>query len=208
MNERKPSARGAILQLLKQRPGVTAQELATALDVSAVAVRKHLDALDREGLVAVQIRRQRMGRPTYVYTLTSAAASLFPQAYRPMLLDVLHDLATAEGEHSVKGLLEKRSERQRLSYEAQLEGLPLSGRVRELARLRNEDGYMTSLDEEDAAFVLREYNCPIEDVSRQFRQACGCEVDLFRHLLGIERIEQIETVQNGQSCCAYRIPKG
>src|SRR4051812_42184411 len=44
----KPSTRQALLRLLKTCGPQTAGELAQALGVSAVAVRKHLDALERE----------------------------------------------------------------------------------------------------------------------------------------------------------------
>lgn len=207
MAETRPAGRAAALRLLKQSKGLTAQELAAALAISPVAVRKHLDALRQEGLVTVRLRRQGMGRPSYVYLLTPAAAALFPQGYQQMLVDVLQDLLATDGEQKVRRLLEARADRQRRSYEGRLAALDPEQRVQELARLRNEDGYMTALEEDDEGFILRQYNCPIQDVSRRFRQACGCEVDLFRRLLGVKRIERLETVLNDDPSCAYRIPK-
>src|SRR3989304_4520466 len=62
VSEARPSARATILQLLKQSKGLTAQELAAVLTISPVAVRKHLDTLQQEGLVCVALRRRPMGR--------------------------------------------------------------------------------------------------------------------------------------------------
>jgi predicted ArsR family transcriptional regulator len=196
-----------ILRLLKQSKGLTAQELAAALGVSAVAVRKHLYALQQEELVTIGLKRQPMGRPSYVYVLTAAANALFPQHYRQVLLDLLQDLAASDGEQKVKRLLEARAARQRRGYEERLGTLDADERVRELARLRSEDGYMAALEEDEGAFILRQYNCPVQDVSHRFRQACGCEIDLLRDLLGIKRIERVETLANGDAACTYRIPK-
>ncbi|MHC5022086.1 MAG: ArsR family transcriptional regulator, partial [Planctomycetota bacterium] len=64
--------RQTILDLLKRRGQATARELATVLKVTAPAVRQHLTALERDGLVAANPVKRPMGRPVRVYTLAPA----------------------------------------------------------------------------------------------------------------------------------------
>lgn len=79
----------------------TIPELAAELRVSANAVRGHLAALGRDGLVTVAggatRRRDAPGKPATVYTLTTAAEELFPRGYAPLLLGVLDLLAEWDG---------------------------------------------------------------------------------------------------------------
>src|SRR5919202_5015884 len=90
------STRLGLLRQLKCSGPQTAAALAAALGVSAVAVRKHLDALAAEGAVAVEGVRQPVGRPAYRYRLTEAAEAYFPQGHHPLLLGVLAALDRAD----------------------------------------------------------------------------------------------------------------
>jgi predicted ArsR family transcriptional regulator len=67
----------------------TATELADVVGTSANAVRAHLDALEDAGLVVFAVERRGVGKPTHVYSLTSAAESLLSKAYAPVLAAIL-----------------------------------------------------------------------------------------------------------------------
>ena len=68
-----PATRRRILIALKERGGMTADELAENLGISSVAVRRHLTNLERDRLVDHKQVQRGMGRPSYVYRLTEAA---------------------------------------------------------------------------------------------------------------------------------------
>ena len=57
--------RERILDLLKRRAEATARELATALGITPPAVRQHLTALERDGLVTGRTLRRPVGRPVF-----------------------------------------------------------------------------------------------------------------------------------------------
>src|SRR5205823_14337270 len=82
------STRGQIITLLR-RSSRTVDELAQALDLTHTAVRAHLAALERDGLVQQRSERRGSGKPSSVYDLAPAAEYLFPKFYG-QLLDVLH----------------------------------------------------------------------------------------------------------------------
>src|SRR5215212_4771854 len=85
------STRGRVVALLR-RGRRTVDELAGDLDLTDNAVRAHLAALERDGLIRQTGTRRSGGKPAYAYDLTPDAERLFPKAYGPILcglLDVL-----------------------------------------------------------------------------------------------------------------------
>src|SRR3954471_18188566 len=87
------STRGQVVLLLRQGQA-TVEDLAGALDLTDNAVRAHLTALERDGLVVQRGQRQGSGKPAYTYKLTPEAEELFPKAYGAvlhLLLDVLEE---------------------------------------------------------------------------------------------------------------------
>ncbi len=196
--------RPALLRQLKCRGPQTAAQLADALGVSAVAVRKHLDALAREGAVAVARVRQPVGRPVYQYRLTDRAETYFPQGHHPLLLGVLAALDRADPA-ALEGALAACSAQARDHYAARLAGKPLAERVAELARLRDAEGFLTSVEREGDVLTLREHHCPIRDVAARYPVACRCEQQVFRDLLG-PGVEYAGSLLDGAPACAYRIP--
>ncbi|MSR36433.1 MAG: ArsR family transcriptional regulator [Gemmatimonadetes bacterium] len=90
--------RRQIVALLRGRER-TVQELAAELEVSTNAVRAHLAALGRDGLVSAgaALRRDAPGKPATVYGLTTAAEELFPRGYATMLLATLDLLSEWDG---------------------------------------------------------------------------------------------------------------
>src|SRR5947209_14083057 len=93
-------SRGRILAELRRGPA-TVSELIERLALSANAVRSHLAALERDGVVAIdQIQRQGVGKPAHRYQLTVEAHALTPKAYDTVLdvvLQVVRDHAGAQG---------------------------------------------------------------------------------------------------------------
>jgi predicted ArsR family transcriptional regulator len=204
MVARRPSARGAIVQLLKQRGELTVQAIADSLGITQVAVRKHLEALLAEKKVAARRVPLPRGRPTYAYYLTELADSFFPQAYDRLAVELLDDLIAIDGAEKLDRLFRARNERLSRTYQLRLQDKDLPERLQELARLRDEEGYMAVLERREGAFVLREHNCPIYDVAQRHREACNCEQDLFSRVLNRD-VKRQATLVDGQPCCEYRI---
>jgi predicted ArsR family transcriptional regulator len=84
--------RGRIVAELRGA-SATIGELTGRLALSANAVRSHLAALERDGIVVLEQRqRHGVGKPAHVYRLTAEAHALTPKAYDTML-DVVLDAA-------------------------------------------------------------------------------------------------------------------
>jgi predicted ArsR family transcriptional regulator len=194
------AARTRILHLLKRSDGLSAGELAKELGVTAVAVRKQLSALENESLVTTRTRPGVRGRPSTVYVVSEAGEAHFPQTYNRLVVDLLQDLSALDGDGQVNRLFHLRNERLAKTYGLRLAGLPFAEAVQELARARNDDGYMASVEERDGHLVLSEHNCPIYDVAQRFPQACQCEHELFEKVLQTTIKRELTLVEGGTAC--------
>ncbi|MFD2671777.1 helix-turn-helix transcriptional regulator [Marinicrinis sediminis] len=204
-SERETSTRNQILTLLKMNGSSSIHLLATQLHITEMAVRRHVQALERDGLVESSLVRQAMGRPSYAYSLSRKADNYFPKSYHKLALDLLEELAS-DGDDLVQHLFERRQQKLERKHEERMTGKSLHERVQELVEIQNEGGYMAQLEQDtDQAYVLHEYNCPITQVAEQHEQACHCELELFKTLLQTDEVERTECLSKGGSRCSYVI---
>ncbi|MBD2846006.1 transcriptional regulator [Paenibacillus sp. IB182496] len=199
------STRQTILGLLKTSGPQTANQLAAALGMTEMGVRRHLNALAKEQCVEVELVRQGPGRPMHRYRLTEAAQALFPKNYSVLALDLLGELEeqTASTE-LIEALFRGRKRKLLERYAPHMEGKSLRQRVDALAAIQNAGGYMVSVSEEKDELVLDEHNCPIAQVAGRYQQACACELELFEALLDAP-LERTECLSKGGDKCRYRI---
>ncbi|MFC4099916.1 helix-turn-helix transcriptional regulator [Paenibacillus xanthanilyticus] len=199
--------RQTILMLLKTRAHMNAGDLARELNITEMGVRRHLSALERDGLIRPTLVRQSVGRPTLRYSLTEEAEHVFPKTYSSLALDLLEEL---EGDPDAEGLIARMFEgRKRKLLErhaGRMGGKDLAARVRELADIQNDGGYMVSMESGGDELILHEYNCPIAQVAARYEQACQCELALFRELLAAD-VERTECLAKGGMKCTYRIAR-
>jgi len=194
-----------ILTLLKINGGLTTSHLGDTLDISATAVRRHLNTLEAQGLIAHRTEQRGMGRPSFIYELTAGASEVFPQSYATFATNILEDLIELEGTEKLDELFCQRLEKRRQRLVAQMSGDSLSERVASLAQILEAEGRMTTWEQlSDQKFLLREHNCPILKVAERFEQPCDCEISLFRELLQAD-IERIAHIPDGDIACVYEI---
>src|SRR5262245_18120904 len=97
--------RSELLRLLR-RSRHTITSLAQSLRLTDNAVRTHVAALERDGLVEhVGTQRDTGGKPARVYSLTAEGEELFPKAYAIVLGGLVDEIARAEGRDRVVELL-------------------------------------------------------------------------------------------------------
>lgn len=206
MNCEMSETRMRILQLLKMRANMTVGQLTDALHISQMGVRQHLTILEAEGLVEHHQEKQGRGRPPYVYQLTDQANSLFPTTYANFAVGLMHEVAKFNGPGFINKVFRGRMKAQLEAYQLRLKGKTLCERVKELARIRDEEGYMARFDENEDDYVLIEHNCPIAVIAQEYPQVCEIETALFRQSLGA-KVVRVEHLMQGSHRCCYRIPK-
>ncbi|MFP5317546.1 MAG: helix-turn-helix transcriptional regulator [Acidimicrobiia bacterium] len=206
------TTRRDLLLLLRTRPGITVNELARSLSLSVVGVRRHLDALAAEQLV-VQVAAARppgggVGRPPVGWRLSPTGLELFPRRYDALANDLLEDLAEEAGPETVEAVLARRTEKLVAQYEAALDGVddPVD-KVRVLAELRDQGGYVTECHPvDDGEVLLVENNCAIHRVAEKHSVVCNMELVLFRRVLGPEvEVTRESHTMAGDPVCCYRV---
>ena len=206
MNCEMSETRMRILQLLKMRAGLTVGQLTDAMHISQMGVRQHLAILETEGLVEHYQEKQGRGRPPYIYRLTDEANSLFPTTYASFAVGLMHEVAKFNGPGFINKVFRERMKSQLEAYQHRLKDKTLPERVKELARIRDEEGYMARCDESENDYILIEHNCPIAVIAEEYPRVCEIELALFRQSLGAKITREEHLMQGSHRCC-YRIPK-
>jgi predicted ArsR family transcriptional regulator len=203
--EDETSTRKVLLTLLKTKGPLSVNEMAKHLGITDMAIRRHLNTLERDNLIEAKLTRQAMGRPMQLYSLTLLADDLFPKNYHHLTLDLLGELESLEGEGRIGQHFEGRKTRLLQKYASQMEGKVLADRVAVLAEIQNANGYMVQWEQSaNGQYIFTEFNCPIAQVAKQYNEACRCELALFKNLLGAE-VECTECLTKGSSKCTYII---
>ena len=196
------------MNLLRARGSVNADELAGELGLSKQCVRKHLDVLERDGYVARAAERTGRGRPAHFYRLTPKAdTQLFPKRYDLFAQNVLRQIQSVWGERGLNtvfcGCAQEMIER----FRPLLKNLKFDARVVRLAELLDGEGYEATIEKQpDGSYWLTEWNCPLADVARDYRQVCDRELEVYRTLLETEVFRESRIV-GGASHCSYKILK-
>lgn len=197
------TTRQHILYLLRRHGQLTASELSEYLHIGAVGVRQHLTLLERDGLVEIAGLRRSIGRPSYLYALTTEAEQHFPKTYDSLALTTLQFVSDKIGVRGIIELFERwRIEQYDLLAPA-LQDIYGAARVQRLVELLNEQGYMAECEvQPDGTCVLIKYNCPVDCIARQFPQLCEQEIVLYRQLLKAD-VQRGESLVSGNCCCRY-----
>ncbi len=183
------------------------EDSAAVMKISRMAVHKHLSSLQQRGLVEAIENRGRVGRPKMIYQLTSQSKTVFPKSYSAIATQALDFIEKNMGKEGVEKVLRERQSELFNQYYKRLKDMDFDRRVKELARIRDEEGYMAESKNESKGgkkHVLLEYNCPIIHIAEKHWQACSIETELFEKLLGAE-IETTHRAAKGDAVCKFMI---
>ncbi|WP_144569619.1 helix-turn-helix transcriptional regulator [Bacillus pseudomycoides] len=196
-----------IVQLLKINGEQTVASLAESLEITEMAVRRHLSKLEKEKIIQSKMVRQHVGRPTYVYDLSQKGEDSFPKDYKQFALEVLEDLESIGDETLVNAILKARTNR----MEEQLQK-PISRqdnvwqKLREVAVIQEKKGYMVQVKQEgENSYILQKQNCPLKAVAEKYPQLCLEEESMYKRLFSDENVKVLSNMCNGDCHCSYHI---
>lgn len=178
------STRGRLIALLR-RDTRTVDDLASALNLTDNAVRAHLAALERDGIVRqCGVRHDgSVGKPAFAYELTADAEQFFPKPYAAVLNEMLDVL---DGELSPDEL-----ERHLRSIGARMAREYPSGQGDTRMRLTaavdalNKIGGLAELDVESGNLSLRGYSCPLAAVVPSHPDVCHLAEAFVSEVAGV-----------------------
>jgi len=204
------AAKRRVLEALKRSGPATASTVADALELTDVAVRQHLTALEADGFVVCSNGTPSgRGRPPTTWALTDRARSEFPDNHAQLTIELIDAIRAAVGEDGLRRVVDARADAQVEAYHRRVPGVDasLATRARALARLRTDEGYMAEVVEQGPdEYLLVEHNCPICDAATACTGICRAEWEVFRRVLGDDvEIDRVEHLLSEGTRCAYRL---
>jgi len=203
------ATRAEIINLLKRRGGMSVEALAGELEISKVAVRRHLDQLEEHGFVGHCAERCERGRPRFVYSLTTEGNGLFPDTSAEFACELMDQVGATFGTSAVASLLEQQASSFISAAKRDVEGLAFGERVHAVAKLFNDRGYVAEVERlDDGSFRIVERNCPIREVASRFPQVCDQELRVYGEVTGGTVFKGACRIASGGASCEYRIVPG
>ncbi|MFD1739028.1 helix-turn-helix transcriptional regulator [Bacillus salitolerans] len=204
MNRHHSNTRDLILDLLKKEVSLAVNDLTNRLNITHMAVRKHLSILEKDELIQSKEMKQSMGRPLQVYSLTQKGERHFPQNYEGISVEFLKDIEEIHGDDSIQLLFNKREDRLTEEYKSRLRQKTTVEKIKEIANIQNEKGYMASVTQmDDHTFELVEYNCPIYSIAKEYKVACQCETNMFKRVLETDTVQRVSCKTEGDNHCTF-----
>ena len=202
--------RDAVARLIHERGPQSAAALAERLGLSAAAVRRHLDALVAEGLLAERDPRpspkRGRGRPARVYALTDSGRGSFPHAYDDLATTALRYLRETGGDAAVTAFAEHRAETLAADLRGRVDaGATTATRVDALAEGLSANGYASTTEQASAGVQICQHHCPVAHVAAEFPQLCEAETRAFEQVLGTY-VQRLATIAHGDGVCTTHVP--
>lgn len=194
-----------ILHILKTCGPQTAQTLAEQLGMTSMGARQHLLQLEQNGLVNTFDRKEKVGRPSRYWQLTSRAQDRFPDRHTDLTLNLIVNVREVFGEEGLTELIDKREKQVENQYQEELSSLPtLEAKLYRLAELRSQEGYMADVIKQDDHWLFIENHCPICAAATNCQSFCDSELKIFRSCLNVD-VQRSEYILDGGRRCAYLI---
>ncbi len=176
------STRGRVVTLLR-RDRRTVGELAGELGLTDNAIRTHLLALERDGLVAQGELRHGGGKPSFTYTLTPEAERLFPKAYGVLLQQLLDILGERLPRDVMADALREVGHRLAAGHPVADERFPQRLDVA-LAFLGGLGG-LAEAEVSEVGVLIKGYSCPLAAAVEGNPDTCLVAETLLCDLIGV-----------------------
>ena len=211
--------RDRVLSAVLEDGPVSAAELGSKLGFTPAAVRRHLDALSKAGLVEVKLvanQKSGAGRPSRRYVLSHRGQAKLGNDYLEIATQALKTLGDVAGEDSIRKFARNRFAEMETRYAKKLEGVEgLEARSEVLSELLSADGfvgYTRKVDTKVATSLMHSVqlcqgHCPIQDLAREFPVFCDIETEMFARLLKVD-VRRLSTLAGGGHVCTTHIPVG
>ncbi|BDP41117.1 transcriptional regulator [Deinococcus aetherius] len=198
-----PEATAQVLAAYLKRHGpATVPQLRAALRLSENAVRHHLQALERHGLLTREgSTGPGRGRPATRYALTARAEGLFPKRYLELLDAVLTAART-------EGLEERLLARVAADMAARVQppqvGLDGSERLYRLLQLLDYGDLLPELEVVPAGVCLHAYNCVYVEAGRRHPAVCELLPGVITAATGL-KTTRLRCQRDGARACEFMV---
>ena len=191
--------------LLKNKGGLTLEELSEYLKITRNAVRQHVAALENNGIVTEGVTRPSGGRPEQLYVLTDEGKEFFPRNYSWFAQLMVESIAQESG---VAGLRERLGTmgvgvaQQLLSQNSVLK--TREQKVEKLSEVMEELGYNTrSFAVNSDALTIEADNCIFHNLAMKNPEICQFDLALLSTFTD-STVNHEECMAKGGNVCRFK----
>ncbi len=209
-----------LVELLRTNGKTGVGELASALRVTATAVRQRLERLMREGIVTREVvitsgeggasGARRRGRPAHVYGLTEKGERTGGDNFRDLAVVLWSEIRRVESPEVRRGLLSRVGSAMAGLYEDQISDGTLNERLERMVELLRERQITCGVEFAtepggNPLAVLTNHVCPYPEIAELDRGICAAERLMLQELLGTS-VSLASCRLDGADCCRFAIP--
>jgi predicted ArsR family transcriptional regulator len=193
-----------LLRALQREPhGLNVEMLSKQLEVTVTAVRQHLAALGRDGLVVKVASAPSGGRPAHVYALSESAREAFPRQYSWFSETLLGELRSRLGRAGLERTLRALGEK---AAGAAPDGdTPLDARAEALVGKMTElgyDGFVVSSKRGTVDIAAR--NCVFHQLAAKNPEVCQFDLGLIGTATSAA-VSHDECIVRGGKVCRFKL---
>ncbi len=209
------TTRHRVMRYVMAHGWTTSNQLASELDLTAAAIRRHLSHLESAGLLIQRSqplsRRHGAGRPAKEYAATAEGRERVSHAYDMFAIEAVETLARIGGSAAVTAFFEERFRATESRFVELMANNPTMEAAEALSQALTQDGFMAGLApvggelSTASAAQLCQHNCPYTAVAVRFPELCAVETSVFARLLD-SHVQRLATIAHGDGVCTTHIP--
>jgi predicted ArsR family transcriptional regulator len=186
--------------LLKNKSGLTVDQLSAQLAITRNAVRQHLASLENDSLVEKGATRASGGRPEQLYVLTEKGNECFPRHYSWFAQLLVESVQQEKGPEALGERLTAMGEKVAQQLRAQYPNLKTrEEKVQKLAEIMEQLGYST-MHETSKAATIEADNCVFHTLALQNPAICQFDLALLSTFTDSKVDHQECMAKNGNVC--------
>lgn len=203
------STRDIILELIQNRESETVAGLAEELSLAPATVRRHLDILQRDGMVSFTEIRRGTGRPEFLFSLTERGHENLPKHYSDMLANLVtkmvgmnSDAINGRSGAQILDDILKDMARESVAYSGDNgAGIP------RLAEILREQDFNPEISHDQGKVSLSLMSCPFRSVALNNPQLCSYDTAVISAVAAAP-VERVACLTDGDPICKYLIGDG
>lgn len=202
------NTRTRILKLLLGRD-TTVIQLKDILDINESAIRKHLEILERMGLVEHEFKKVKRGRPKKIFSITEEGRDIFPKRTDVLLFAFIKAVRENYGEDALDKILDNVFDELKEQFAEVKEEKDFEGAMKELTDLLEDFGFYVDVKKKDDHYAITYRNCVFKDAAKELgNRFCKMHRKLIENALGEDvTITQKKSFIKGDRVCSQRIEK-
>ena len=210
------STRERVRLAVSEHGPITAADLGRRLGLTPAAMRRHLDALVADDVIAEReapaVGAKKRGRPARAYVLSERGHEMLPEGYASLANQIIEHLVAQAGTEALESIARERALELAHAVKPAVDaaGADPQARAQALADALSGQGFAASARPVAqgtplAGVQLCQGHCPVQHVAQKHPQFCEAEAEAFSDVLGVH-VQRLASLAHGDHVCTTFVP--